>query len=179
MVESLLRRQMGLEPNHEEYRRAYLTCFLSLLALSASFFFVLYNSVFIYYLPLVIIDGAAVLISLVCLYLLLVKGKIQIAACILVGALFVLSYLYILDVGHQEYALVYSFTLPVLAIFLLGLLVGSLVSIIYFVLLVYLCLINIGQWQPASYGIDSFTNVVVLYGLFFALACYFESSRKK
>ncbi|WP_416308445.1 GGDEF domain-containing protein [Neptunicella sp. SCSIO 80796] len=179
MVESLLRLQMGLAPDHEEYRRAYLTCFISLLTLAVSFFFVLYNSIYIYYLPLVFIDGSAVLISLLCLYLLLMKGKLQIAALLLVVALFVLSYLYIADVGHQEYALVYSFILPVLAIFLLGLLAGSLVSLIYFVLLVYLCVSNLDQWEPASYSVDSFINVVVLYGIFFALACYFESSRRK
>lgn len=178
MVESLLCQKLGLDPNNEDYRRAYLTCFLSLLVLAAGFFFLLYNSIWIFYLPLVIIDSCAVLLSITCLYLLLIKGKVELAGGVLVCAVFVLTYFYIADVGHQEYALVYSLLLPVLAIFLLGFKRGSLVSLAYFILLFHLSLSNIGHWQPAVYGLNSFINVIALYISFFVLACYFELSRK-
>ncbi|NVD08794.1 diguanylate cyclase [Vibrio sp. JPW-9-11-11] len=170
---------LGVERSHEDYRESWFV-FVSLSLLSGLLAILIYYNVMVIpsYL-LATIEAVGLVFCLVGHFFLWRSRNVNIAALILVLVMCTVSLLFIVGSGHSEFALAFAFLTPVVAIFVLGPKLGSLLSLFNFVVVFYVCLIDMDNWPPIPFDGMSLTHLSIVY-LFLLLTAYFyESGRRR
>ena len=178
MIESLLTKYLGVSKFDDQYRHLSLTLISIISCTAVAAFFAFYNSVIDYYPPLLYVDAAGTLMGFFSLYIFLGFQRVLIASFILLIMVTGVCLMVMLDRHNLDYSLAWAFVTPLLSIFLLGYLYGTLYSFLYLAVVLWLAWSNLGVWQPAPWDVDSFANLTVIYLLLFMLSCYYEASRR-
>lgn len=176
---SLLEQWFGTQRTHPDFRfRGFL--FSALLFISSSFiFFIYYNLVIDYFPPMLIANSVSFFFSVMGGYYLLVKKRPKVAAAILQIIVSIDTFILILVDGNQELALVFAFLTPVMGVFLLGYLYGSILSIVYFSGVFYFCFTQMDTWQPEPFLPISLIHFSFIYVLLLMVSFFYDTSRRK
>ncbi|TPE47931.1 GGDEF domain-containing protein [Maribrevibacterium harenarium] len=178
MIESLLTKYLGVSKFDDQYRHLSLTLISIVSCTGVAAFFAFYNSVIDYYPSLFYVDLAGTLLGIVSLYIVLRFQRVLLASFILLIMVTGVCLMVMLDRHNLDYSLAWAFVTPLLSIFLLGYLYGTLYSMVYLAVVLWLAWSNLGVWQPAPWDMDSFANLTAIYLLLFMLSCYYEASRR-
>lgn len=176
---SILEKWFGTPRTHPDFRfRGFL--FSALLFISSSFvFFIYYNLVIDYFPPMLIANSVSFFFSVMGGYYLLVKKRPKVAAIILQLIVSIDTFILILVDGNEEFALVFAFLTPVMGVFLLGYLYGSILSIVYFSGVFYFCFTQMDIWQPEPFLPISLIHFSFIYVLLLMVSFFYDTSRRK
>ncbi|ARP40624.1 GGDEF domain-containing protein [Vibrio syngnathi] len=179
MLTNGLEKWLGVSRSHEEFReRVFVFACLSVLS-SVLTFFVCYNTLLIPNLLLASIEATGLGLCLIAYFWLWQSRSAKIAATIMVSVMMSVSILFIIGSGHSEFALAFSFLTPVVAIFVLGYRVGSVISLLNFAIVTYICLIDMHNWPPIPFNTISFIHLSIIYLFLFSIAYFYDSGRRK
>ncbi|BDX01396.1 hypothetical protein MACH16_01440 [Marinomonas pontica] len=179
MVIRYLEQAFGVASSHPDFRfRGFL--FSALILISSGFgFFSFYNAVIDFYPPMLIADLIGFFSCFIGGYYLLVKKQPKVAAAILQLIVTLITFLFILVDGNEEFALAFAFFTPVMGIFLLGYKFGSILSVINFAGIFYFCFTQMGTWQPAPFLSINLIHFSFVYTILLIVSFYYDSSRRK
>ncbi|MCE3026382.1 GGDEF domain-containing protein [Salinicola sp. DM10] len=178
VVELLLSKYLNISKSNDQYRRLGLILITILSCTAISAFFTFYNLVIDYYPPLLYVDFIGTLLGGLSLYLFLRFRWILLSSFILILMVTGVCFMVMVDRNNLDYSLAWAFVAPLISIFLLGYLYGTLYSLLYLAFVMWLSGSNLGVWQPAPWDRDSFANIIAIYLLLFMLSCYYEASRR-
>lgn len=176
---SLLEKWFGTQRTHPDFRfRGFL--FSALILISFGFaFFVFFNSVIEFYPPMLIADLIGLGFSFIGGYYLLVKKQPQVAAIILQLIVTLITFIFILIDGNEEFALAFAFFTPVMGAFLLGYRLGAILSLLNFAGIFYFCYTQMDSWQPAPFLSISLIHFSFVYLILLVVSFFYDSSRQK
>lgn len=175
----LLEKWFGTQRTHPDFRfRGFLFSAL-ILTFSGFAFFSFYNAVIVFYPPMLIADLIGLFFCFIGGYYLLVKKRPKIAAIILQLIVTLITFVFILVDGNEEFALAFAFFTPVMGAFLLGYRVGSILSLINFAGIFYFCFTQMDTWQPAPFLPISLIHFTFVYLILLVVSFFYDSSRRK
>ncbi|NOH95795.1 GGDEF domain-containing protein [Vibrio sp. 99-70-13A1] len=179
MLTKGLEKWLGVSRTHEEFReRVFIFASLSILSCVLSFF--IYYNLFVILNPLLAsIEVAALAFCLLAYFWLWQSRSAKLAATTMVAVMTTVSLLFIIGTGHREFALAFSLLTPVVAVFVLGYKAGSLISVLTFSIVAYICLTDMHNWPPALFTTISFIHLSVIYLFLFSIAYFYDSARRK
>ncbi len=179
MVIRYLEQAFGVASSHPDFRfRGFL--FSALILISSGFgFFSFYNAVIDFYPPMLIADLIGFFSCFIGGHYLLVKKQPKVAAAILQLIVTLITFLFILVDGNEEFALAFAFFTPVMGAFLLGYKFGSILSVINFVGIFYFCFTQMDTWQPAPFLPINLIHFSFVYIILLIVSFYYDSSRRK
>ncbi len=179
MFKHIIEDKLGLTSADNDYRRSYFVLStLVVLALTLSFF-VYFNTFVIPLYSVAILDGVSLLASYFCWYILIKRQDIELASTILIVIIFILTFLFIMDQNHKDYAFAYGVILPIVSIYLKGIRIGLLYSAVYFGSLLSVAFFGIDVWEPVGFTLVSFINLAAVYFIVGLLVFYYELSRSE
>ncbi len=177
MFSKLIFHHLSISSDDEQYRSVYLNCVCTaILGINAAFF-LFYNLVYDYYLPLVFAMSATLLLLSLSQYALFIKRRVCLSSCLLVLVVFGLTHYYMFDVKNLEYALVFGMLTPMVAITLLVRKVALLVVGGQFLVFNYLLLIDMDSWLEIGFEKASYFNLISVWLSVTLLFWYIDSSR--
>lgn len=175
----LLEKWFGAQRTHPDFRfHGFLFSALILISLGFAFFS-FYNAVIDFYPPMLIADLIGFFFCFVGGYYLLVKKRPKIAAIILQLIVTLITFVFILVDGNEEFALAFAFFTPVMGAFLLGYRFGSILSLINFAGIFYFCFTQMDTWQPAPFLPISLIHFTFVYLILLVVSFFYDSSRRK
>lgn len=178
MIEYLISKHLGITRESEQYRHLSLVLISIFSCTGVAAFFSFYNLVIDYYLPLFYIDFAGALTGLLSLFTFLILKRILLGSFILLLTATGVCAMVIFDRGNLDYSLAWAFVCPILSVFLLGYVYGTLYSSVYLAIIAWFAWDNLEAWPLAPWDVGSFSNIVGIYLLLFILSCYYEASRR-
>ena len=170
---------LNLPKDDSRYRRVYLINTLSLLLISALFFYIFFNIFYTHLFLLAFIEIGTLIFAFIPIIILRKLHNVELAATLVTINLFLLMVVFIYTQKHHDYALAQAVFLPTFAIFLKGKKFGLIYSFIFISIVLYIASTGIDTWEPAPFTITSFTNLLTTYLFIIIMVYYFESSRKE
>ncbi|WGK84023.1 GGDEF domain-containing protein [Vibrio aestuarianus] len=174
-----LEKWLGISHTDKDFRESSFV-FISLTVLTSILaFFVYYNTIIVPNQLLAIIQSIGIGLCFLSYFFLWQSRNSKIAATIMVSVMTTISLLFIVGTGHSEFALAFSFLTPIVAIFVLGYKIGSVFSLVNFVIVAYICLTEMHHWLPVSFNTISFIHLTIIYLFLFSIAYFYDSGRKQ
>ena len=179
MITTLLENHLGWTHNSEEHRKAFLNVVCAGLLACTNLFFIIYNLTIEHNVSLVAANGVTLLLAVFSQYLLFSHQRLLLSSLLINGIVMALTHFYIVCVGNQEYALVFAMVTPILAIVTLPFRVSLFFISGQFVFFNYWLYSHFDTWQPTSFDIASYANLVAVWFILSTLIFYLERSREK
>lgn len=177
MFHSILHKKLGLTSKDKSYRQAYLVLSTLSIVVFVLLFYITYNLIVTKLYYIAALEFISLYFSYLSWYVLVKKKNISMASTILVLTIFTLTLLFIFDHKHKDYALAQAVMFPVLTIYLKGLRVGTIYSLIYIAAVLVIAFFGIDNWDPVPFTSTSFTNLTFTYIVVISLIYYYEVSR--
>lgn len=176
MLDAILVRYLNIDASHDQYR--HLTILIaSIITFSLSLaIFLGYNIYTGRYPNIIVVESVGLLFCMGSLYSLLAKQRVKIASGLFLFAVTGICFLVMMFVGNRSYSLALSVIAPLLSVFLLGVRLGALFSVLYLAGFSWLCISYLGIWDDAPFTSVSILQMVMIYVIVFVLACCYESS---
>ncbi len=157
------------------YRRLIMTCALLFVTLFAFVVFIFINLSFERY-TLVMMDIFVTLLALYSLYLLFVKKKIDLAALISTTMLFAFLIFFTSVTKNNGFGLVWTLCFPLFVIPILGSQKGIIMTFLFYLILVPMVYLGIGEWDNGFWNRTAFLRFFVASLTVVYTAYFFESS---
>lgn len=167
------------QPTSKNYRRAYLTNIMLLVAMSVFAPFSLINAFLLNDPTLAKLELIAfILILAIFIYFRFNRNveRVSFFATLVLGFI-ILSLLYYIK--HYEYAIFWIATYPPFGYFINGLKRGTLAAFLLFVPVFAMLVINLNVWEPAPFVIVSIYNITAAYAVLVVLIYFTEKSRNE
>lgn len=177
MFYKLISRALAMTIADKAFRQAYLVLAILTLLMGVLVFYIFYNFFITKFYNIMIVEIISLTFALLAWYLMLVKKSVQAASTIVVVTIFALTLFFIYDQNHHDYAFAQALILPVVAIYLKGLRVGLLYTVVYIGAILIFAFTGIDVWEGTTFGITGFTNLTLTYIIIVLLIFYYEFSR--
>lgn len=171
-------RFLGIDKHNEQYRHVSLVLIYAISCVCITTFYCFYNTLIFDFPKMFLIDLVGTLLGLLALFVLLGLKRIRLASWILLLMAAGVCLTIIVARANAKYTMAWVMIIPLMSVFLLGYLWGSLFSLGYLGIVVWIGWQGLATWQAAPWEIGSVVNVVAIYLLLFMLSCYFEASRR-
>ncbi|SBS34905.1 putative diguanylate cyclase AdrA [Marinomonas aquimarina] len=178
MIQYLMSSYLGINKQDEHYRHVSLVLIYAISCVCVTTFYCFYNTLIFDYPKMFLIDLAGTIVGLLALYVLLGLKRIRLASWILLLMAAGVVLAVILSRVNANYSMAWAMIIPLMSVFLLGYLWGTVFSLGYLALVVWIARQGLETWQAAPWDVGSAVNVVAIYLLLFMLSCYFEASRR-
>ncbi len=160
------------------YRRYFLTAVLLTIAFITFILFIFINWT-LNKISLVYFDILSTILIGVALYFLWVKQNLKLAAVISNSMVFVFLLAFSYLNKSESFSLAWTFTFPLFTIPLLGLKQGFRVIILFYLALLPIVYLGIGQWDYGHWDQVSFLRFILITSIITFIAYFYESSSKK
>lgn len=170
---------LSLPKDDSRFRQVYLINTLSLVMITALFFYIFFNLFVSKLYILAFVEMVVFVVAFIPIVILRKLQNVSLAATLVTINLFLLMLFFIYENGHKDYALAQAVFLPVMAIFLKGKRFGLLYSLLFISIILYIAYNGVNVWEAAPFTITSFTNLLSLYIVVIMMVYFFESSRKE
>ncbi|MBM6550824.1 GGDEF domain-containing protein [Marinomonas ostreistagni] len=178
MLQYVLAKYLNLSKDDEQYRHVSLILIYILSCVAITTFYCFYNTVIFDNPVMFYIDLGGTVLGLFALYALLGLKRVQLASFILLLMATSVCLLVIYQRGNINYNFAWALISPLMSIFLLGYLWGSLYTLAYFLLVAWIGWQGLYSWSDSPWTTSALVNVMAIYLLLFMFSCYFESSRR-
>ncbi len=177
LVSKIMTVDPQLETEHLLYRKAYFLNLVLISLFATSLFYCIINLInYEYYKATVNVIAAT--ISFATWLFLKIYGNFKWSSLITVLILYITLFTFCMVAGHKNYALSWISVFSPVAIYLLGSKNGQRISLLYFICLLLLTLINYKTWQNSDFTISSVYNIVGVNIALFISISSFENQRE-
>ncbi len=177
MFHSFLHERLGIDRYDKSYRQAFLLLSIIYLATFVISFYIIYNLVYTKLYYIIALEVISLLVIYLSWYFLVRRHNISLSANLLLFTVAMLTFLFILDQQHTDYAFAQAVMFPPLAIYLKGLRTGTYISLTYILSILGIAFFGMEHYEAMVFTTTSFTNLAFTYAVVIVLIYYFELSR--